>query len=95
VAFVLYSIRGDWLWHPLVLALLIISLVDRRLISLEKRILQIVGKVNSVFILTIFYFLFFTPFSFIYRALFRNPAFKKSSNRFIDKKDISPFNRPF
>lgn len=95
VATILYVSRRDWQWHPVVVSLLILSFVFPVIETGEKRLLHAVGKFNSTFLLICFYFLFFTPFSFIYRAFFKNKAFELRNTGLIEKTEISPFDRPF
>lgn len=92
---ILYSVRKDFQWHWVVGVWLILCLAIPTLREFQKTILKYVGHINSTILLTTFYFLFFTPFSFFYRAFFRNAAFKEANSRFVKKESISEFDRPF
>jgi hypothetical protein len=91
----LYAFRKDFTWHPLVGGWLVLTLIFDQLKELQKKLLAKVGHFNSTILLSSFYYLFFTPFSFIYRGFFRNKAFTETTQRFEKKESISPFDRPF
>ena len=92
---ILYSIRKDYVFHFLIAIWLVISLFTPKARALEKKLLGKVGHVNSTILLTSFYFLFFTPFSLVYKWFFRKESFKDGSSRLIEKNSISDFNLPF
>jgi hypothetical protein len=92
---ILYSVRKDFLYHPVIAGWLVLCLFYSPARESQKTILKFIGHVNSRILLTTFYFLFFTPFSFFYRAFFRNKAFNKADSRFTVKESVSDFNLPF
>ncbi len=92
---VLWKFRGDFRFHWIVLLWLAGGFFIPFLRKTEKNFLHVVGKFNGAIILTIFYFVFFTPYSFLYRAFFRNKSFGKSNSTFVLKIDSPDFTRPF
>ncbi len=95
MSIIVYTARKDFLYHWPILVWTILCLISDRIRTLEFKAFQIVGKINSSIFLTVFYFLFFCPFSVIYRIFFKNSAFKDASSRFVEKNSISDFSRPF
>jgi hypothetical protein len=92
---ILYSVRKDFIWHPVIGGWLTLTLFIPALKELQKKVLAVVGHVNSKILLTTFYYLFFSPFAVFYRLFFRNKAFIKADSRFEKKNSISSFDRPF
>lgn len=95
LAVILYAFRKDFTWHPVVMGWLILTLFIEGLREFQKVVLAKVGHFNSTVLLTAFYYLFFSPFSVIYKIFYRNPAFRKAQSRFQKKESISSFDRPF
>ena len=94
-SFILWQVRKDFTWHPVIVAWLIGGLFLPALRTSEKKIMLTLGKINGFLILSVFYFIFFTPFSVFYRWFFRHKSFKTLSSTFETKTSISPFDRPF
>lgn len=94
-SFILWQVRRDFTWHPAIVAWLIGGFFVPQLRNAERKIMLTVGKINGFLILTVFYFIFFTPFSFFYRWFFRHQSFRIQSSTFEHKTSISPFDRPF
>jgi hypothetical protein len=92
---ILYSVRKDLTLHPLILAWFSVCLIFRKPRSFQHTVMKTFGMINSTILLSAFYFLFFTPFSIIYRLFFRSKAFKKSHGRLSEKTSISDFQYPF
>lgn len=90
-----YLFRHDFLLLPFIGSWLLVVLVNLKFREFSKQFIKKLGAINSGLILTLFYFLFFTPFSIFYKAFFRNKAFLKSSSRFVKKDSISDFQYPF
>lgn len=95
VSLFLWKIRGDFTSHWVVLLWLIGGFLLPALRSAEKKALHAVGKFNGMILLTVFYFVFFTPYSILYRAFFRNRSFEKQNSTFVLKTDTPDFTRPF
>lgn len=95
LSIILFVSRKDFLWHPVILIWVSICFLSPKARKIQERAFHILGKINSTIILTIFYFLFFTPFGLIYRLFFRHDSFKKNESTFMSKTSISDFNRPF
>lgn len=94
-SFILWQVRKDFAWHPVILAWLTGGFFIPQLRTAERKLMLTLGKINGFLILSVFYFLFFTPFSVFYRWFFRHKSFKKLSTTFEEKTVISPFDRPF
>lgn len=92
---ILYGIRKDFTWHPVIGSWLTLTFFFENLRELQKKILAKVGHFNSTILLTSFYYLFFTPFSLVYKTFFRNKAFVATAGRKEKKESISSFDRPF
>lgn len=92
---ILWKVRGDFTYHPLILVWLLLGFFLPTLRRAERALLHAVGKVNGLILLTLFYFLAFTPFSLIYRGFFRHQSFRKRASSFEVKESVSPFDRPF
>ena len=95
VSFILWQIRKDFLFHPVILAWLGLSFFLPQMKTAEKKFMLTLGKINGFLLLSLFYFVFFTPFSFFYRWFFRHKSFEKTTSTFITKNQISDFQRPF
>lgn len=94
-SFLLWKLRGDFLFHPVILVWMAGTFTSQKLLEKEKQAMFFVGKMNGLLILSFFYFLIFSPFSILYRFFFRHQSFKKSSSSFQIKDSVSPFDRPF
>jgi hypothetical protein len=94
-AVILWQARKDFTWHPVILLWIIAGFFIPQLRNFEKKAMLAIGKINGTILLTAFYYLAFTPFSFFYRWFFRHQSFKKSDSTFEMKNSISPFDRPF
>lgn len=92
---ILYTVRKDFHSHWVIGVWLVICLFSEKARSAQVKILKFVGFINSTILLSAFYFLFFTPFSVLYRMFFRNKAFVKADSRFAKKESISSFDLPF
>ncbi len=93
--FLLWQVRKDFLFHPIIIGWLILTFFSAKAREKEKAVMLFVGKVNGMIILSVFYFLIFSPFSVFYRLFFRHGSFRKSASTFEIKDSISPFDRPF
>lgn len=94
-AVILWQIRKDFLFHPVILLWFLAGRYFPPTVRAEKKIIETIGKTNGTILLTVFYFFFFVPFSFIYRAFFRHGSFRKQRSTFVFRNEISPFQRPF
>lgn len=94
-SFILWQVRRDFIWHPAILAWFVAGFLLPQFRVAERKLMLALGKVNGLIILSVFYFLIFTPFSFFYRWFFRHHSFRKMSSTFDHKTSISPFDRPF
>lgn len=94
-SFLLWQVRKDFLFHPVILLWFFMTLFSEKLREKEKKGMVFVGKMNGLIILSVFYFLIFSPFSLFYRLFFRHQSFNKSESTFEMKDSISPFDRPF
>ncbi|MFL5783236.1 MAG: hypothetical protein ACJ76H_01420 [Bacteriovoracaceae bacterium] len=92
---ILWQVRKDLSYHWPIALWVMAGFMIPSLRTFERKAMLTIGKVNGTILLSVFYFLFFTPFSFIYRWKFRHPSFKKLDSCFIVKDSISDFDRPF
>ena len=93
--FLLWQLRGDFIFHPVILVWLILTFFSEKLREKEKKGMLFIGRVNGILILSLFYFLIFSPFSVFYRFFFRHQSFRKRTSTFELKESVSPFDRPF
>lgn len=91
----LWQLRKDLTFHGIIAAWVIAGFFLAPLRVFEKKAMITIGKINGTILLTIFYFVFFTPFSFLYRWFFRHESFRKGRSTFIAKTDACDFTRPF
>ena len=91
----LWQVRKDFTWHPFVGLWFVAGLFLPAFKLAERKLMLTLGKINGFLILSVFYFLFFTPFAVFYRWFFRHRSFKKMSSTFESRVSISPFDRPF
>lgn len=94
-ALTLWQVRKDLSWHPVIALWLLLGFFTPPIRSFEKKAMLTIGKINGTILLTLFYYLIFTPFSFLYRPFFRHQSFRRSGSTFQKKESISPFDRPF
>ncbi len=92
---VLYGARRDLSWHFVIVIWLLVTLFFESAARLQQAFLQRVGHVNSTLLLSLFYFLFLTPYGVLYRRCFRKPVFRQRPSTFEEKRSISSFDRPF
>ncbi len=95
LAVILYIVRKDFTYHWVLALMFILALFYSRVLNLQKRMFLFIGQMNSKIILVSFYFVFFTPFSILYKLFFRHSSFKDSKTSFVVKKDRCDFERPF
>lgn len=95
ISIITFSLQFDLLVQLFIWAWFILCLFNFKLRNSSKKIITTLEKINSAIILTLFYFLFFTPFAFIYKGFFKNRAFIKSHSRYVKKDSISDFQYPF
>ncbi len=91
----LWQIRKDFTLHPFIIFWLVFTFFSLKARAVEKKVMLLVGKINGMIILSLFYFLIFSPFSILYRLFFRHQSFRKAPSTFLTKNEISPFDRPF
>jgi hypothetical protein len=92
---ILYVMRKDFLFHWIVGVLFLLCLLFPKVLDFEKKVFSFIGHTNSKIILTVFYFIFFSPFSLIYKLFFRHDSFKASQKRLVAKTERCDFERPF
>lgn len=95
LSIIIYGVGGNAPWYYGGIFLLMLSLLSGKIRSWQKMLLVKIGLINSQILLFIFYFLFFTPFSVLYRLFFRNQAFIRADSRLVKKDSISDFSSPF
>lgn len=81
-----YWISGLWL---------VGCLLSDRLNGLQLGFFKLVGRMNSTIILSLFYFLFFSPYSIFYKVFFKHSSFRKGTSSWIKKDQKCDFDRPF
>ena len=91
----LYGVRKDFAYHYILIFILVGGIVFSKVIRLEELIIRLLGKINSIIVLTIAFYFILTPYSLIYKLIYRNKSFEKSTGRFINKNFISSFDKPF
>jgi len=69
--------------------------VSDRLNGLQLSLFKLLGRMNSTIILSLFYFLFFTPYSIFYRLFFKHSSFRKGTSFWVRKDQNCDFDRPF
>jgi hypothetical protein len=92
---ILFLIRRDFAWHGVILLWLVLNLVFKPCREIQKKIFFKIGHFNSTILLSVFYFLFFTPFSLFYKSLKRHESFQPSTSRWTKRDDQCDFDRPF
>ena len=91
----LYFSRKDFRYHGYLAGWLAICLVFPKMAKLQEKGFIGFGKINSKIVLTLFYVMFFTPFSIFYKLFFKHSSFKTLPGQLVEKKIISDFDRPF
>jgi hypothetical protein len=94
-AAILWQIRKDFSYHWIIALWVVAGFLVPNFRTFERKVMLTIGKINGMILLSVFYFLFFTPFSFFYRWKLRHPSFRKLNSSFIVKDAISDFERPF
>lgn len=94
-SFILWQVRKDFDWHPLIAGWLVLGFFVSPLRTFERKAMLTIGKINGTVLLGLFYFVALTPFSVLYRLFFRNRSFRKLSSTFEEKNSVSAFDRPF
>lgn len=92
---ILWQARKDFTFHPVIILWCATGFFVPALRRIEKKLMLAVGKVNGFILLSVFYFLAFTPFALCYRWFFRHKSFVKSDSTFVTKTSLSDFQRPF
>ena len=91
----LYGLRKDFNYHYALILVLLGGIFCKKVIMLEERTIQVLGKINSTLILFVAFYLVLAPYSLIYRMFFRKSSFQRAGGRFVVKNSISSFDNPF
>lgn len=67
----------------------------KKLYSLWLSLAKAIGKVNTLIILTLFYFLIITPYSLILRLFGWNPFHAEGASSWKDRNDLTDLEREF
>jgi cytochrome b subunit of formate dehydrogenase len=66
-----------------------------KVLALQKKLFLFIGHTNSKILLAVFYFLFFTPFSWFYKLFYKHSSFRKADSQWVVKNDRCDFEAPF
>jgi cytochrome b subunit of formate dehydrogenase len=91
----LYVIRKDFAFHWILALLFAACLIFPHVLALQKKLFLFIGYTNSKILLTVFYFLFFTPFSWFYKLFYKHESFRQADSQWVAKDDSCNFNTPF
>ena len=95
VSLSLYFFKKDFQHHWIPLLWMTSCFVSDKLNQFQLIFFKKVGHFNSLILLSLFYFLFFSPFSIIYKLFFIHSSFETSKSYWIKKDQNCDFDRPF
>jgi hypothetical protein len=91
----LYLFRKDFTYHPILMLWLMTCLFWAKARAWHLTFFHALGFINTRLILGSFYFLFFSPFSVLYRIFFKKNSFGLKGGALVKKDTISSFDQPF
>ena len=91
----LYLTRRDFQLHWIPLVWMLGCFISEKIAINQLKVLKKIGNLNFIVILSLFYFLFFSPFSVLYRVFFRHSSFKAGTSTWITKDQVCDFDLPF